>query len=392
MHRRGVRRSRRRTSTRASSRTRPRRPATDPLGDPVVSPDSSTATPVGQAPALTLVKSAAVADVDSDGRTDLGDTVSWSFLVTDTGNTTVATRRSRRPDRGRRELPGHVTRARRLDHLQPTAHAITQADVDAGTVSNTATARGRSARGAAVVSAPSSTDTPVAQAAALTATKTPTVGDVDHDGQTGLGDTITWSVSVVNSGTVSVSALAITDPKSGPMTCAATTLAPGAATVCTADAAYTITQPDVDAGTVDNTATATANDPAGVPVTSPPTSVSTPVAATSPLRLTKRAVPTDVDLDGLIDAGDAIAWSFKVRNTGSTTLHGLAVSDPVAGPVTCPVTTLAPGDLTVCTADALATITQADVDPGDVLNTATAAALDPPTSPRPRRPRRPTPR
>ncbi len=350
---------------------------TDPLGDPVVSPDSSTATAVWQGPALTLVKSAAVVDVDSDGRTDLGDTVSWSFLVTDTGNTTVATVGVVDPTAGAVSCPVTSLAPGASATCSSAAHAITQADVDAGTVSNTATARGRTALGAAVVSGPSSTDTPVAQAAALTATKVATVGDVDGDGQTGLGDTITWSVSVVNSGTVSVSALAITDPKSGPMTCAATTLAPGAATVCTADAAYTITQPDVDAGTVDNTATATANDPAGVPVTSPPTSVSTPVAATSSLRLTKRAVPTDVDLDGLIDAGDAIAWSFKVRNTGSTTLHGLAVSDPVAGPVTCPVTTLAPGDLTVCTADRTRTITQADVDTGDVLNTATAAALDP---------------
>ena len=193
-----------------------------------------------------------------------------------------------------------------------------------------------------MASAPSSTDTPVAQSSFLSATKHAAVTDVDHDGRTGLGDRITWSLLVTNTGTVTVHGVAIVDVKSGSMTCAATSLAPGASTTCTAAAPYTITQPDVDAGVVDNTATATGVDPGGAPVTSPPASVSTPVATMSGLSLVKQAAVFDVNGDRVNGLGDTISWTFRVTNTGSTTLTALAVDDPVAGAVTCPVTTLAP--------------------------------------------------
>ncbi|MEZ5191696.1 MAG: hypothetical protein R2734_03705 [Nocardioides sp.] len=72
-----------------------------------------------------------------------------------------------------------------------------------------------------------------------------------------------------------------------------------------------------------------------------------------------------------------------MTNTGNTTLTGVTVNDPKVGTVTCPVTTLAPGASTTCTATY--TITQADVDAGQVVNTATTtgtppAGLTPPTA------------
>ena len=44
-----------------------------------------------------------------------------------------------------------------------------------------------------------------------------------------------------NTGTTTITTLAVTDPKAGASTCPATTLAPGASTTCTATAAHTIT-------------------------------------------------------------------------------------------------------------------------------------------------------
>ena len=53
----------------------------------------------------------------------------------------------------------------------------------------------------------------------------------------------------------------------------------------------------------------------------------------------------------------------------------MAVSDPKVGPVSCPSTTLAPGESVTCTATY--TVTQADADAGEVVNTATATGTDP---------------
>ena len=146
---------------------------------------------------------------------------------------------------------------------------------------------------------------------------------------------------------------------------------------CTANVAHAITQADVDLGHVNNTATATGKNPANATVTSNPSSTSTPVVQSSALTLTKSAVVTDVNGDGVHDKGDTIAWSFLVKNTGTTTITSLAVTDPNAGAVTCPVTTLAPGQSTTCTATTPYTITQTDVDNGVVSNTATAAGTNP---------------
>ena len=62
-----------------------------------------------------------------------------------------------------------------------------------------------------------------------------------------------------------------------------------------------------------------------------------------------------------------------VTNTGTTTLSGVAVSDPTGGAVSCPSTTLAPGASITCSVPAH-TVTAADVAAGVVTNTATATA------------------
>ena len=124
---------------------------------------------------------------------------------------------------------------------------------------------------------------------------------------------------------------------------------------------------------VNNTATASVRGPSGATVTSNSSSTSTPVAQTSSLLLTKSAAVNDVNADGQTNLGDTIAWSFLVKNTGTTTVTALAVNDATAGAISCPATTLAPGGSTTCTS-AAHVITQADVDAGFVANTATATA------------------
>ena len=109
-----------------------------------------------------------------------------------------------------------------------------------------------------------------------------------------LGETLHYSFVVTNTGNVtltnvSVAETAFTGSGTAPaITCpaGAASLAPGAQITCTAT--YVVTQADVDAGKITNTATATGTPPAGPAVTSPPSSAAVP--APSPgTALTKTA-------------------------------------------------------------------------------------------------------
>jgi hypothetical protein len=100
------------------------------------------------------------------------------------------------------------------------------------------------------------------------------------------------------------------------------------------------------------------------------------VAPAATISITASASVTDVNMDHKIDVGDTVAWSFVATNTGTVTLTSVGVNDPTAGAVTCPESTLIPGATETCTANALHTITQADLISGLVNTTATAYGTD----------------
>ncbi|GGZ21109.1 DUF7507 domain-containing protein [Streptomyces nitrosporeus] len=64
-------------------------------------------------------------------------------------------------------------------------------------------------------------------------------------------------------------------------------------------------------------------------------------------------------LPGDLTAGSQVPYEFVVTNSGGTTIDDLAVDDPKTGPVSCPVTSLVPGETVTCTATY--TVTPADV-------------------------------
>lgn len=80
-----------------------------------------------------------------------------------------------------------------------------------------------------------------------------------------VGDTVDYTFFVQNTSTVTVTNVTISDPLPGlsPIVCPVTTLAPGESMTCTAT--YTVTQADLDAGAIDNTATASAQPPGALP-------------------------------------------------------------------------------------------------------------------------------
>ena len=80
------------------------------------------------------------------------------------------------------------------------------------------------------------------------------------DGVATPGDLISYTFVVTNTGDVPLTGVTVTDPKVGlsAISCPATTLAVGASMTCTAT--YAITQADINAGSVTNTATADSNE------------------------------------------------------------------------------------------------------------------------------------
>jgi uncharacterized repeat protein (TIGR01451 family) len=182
------------------------------------------------------------------------------------------------------------------------------------------------------------------------------------------GDVINYSLTVTNDGDVTLTNVSISDAKLT-LTCnQPVTLAPGDSLTCTGR--YTITQADLDAGLVQNTATASGTDPDGQPITSPSVSVTVPANQNSHLSLTKTANPTVFQ-----QLGDVINYTLVVTNDGNVTLSNVNINDATIS-LTCnqPVD-LPPGGSLNCTGSY--TITQADLDAGFVKNTANGSATSP---------------
>ncbi|WP_146145326.1 DUF7507 domain-containing protein [Microbacterium timonense] len=342
-----------------------------------------TVTNAAKVSAIALQKTAGTpVDVNGNGITDAGDTVDYSFTVTNTGQTTVESVAVSDPKAGSVTCPA-VT-------VAPTAsttctadapYVITAADVTTGAVNNTATATAHPLGSpATVTSNSSSTSTPtVAPAPALTLTKSASPSDAAAYRE---GQVITYSFVVRNTGNVPIENITITDTEfSGTGTLSAISCPPGFGTLApnteaTCTATYTLTLADADAGGLENAAVAT-GEPVGDP--DPVTSrseIRIPVDPEASITLTKRATPTVATRPG-----DVISYEFDITNTGNVSLSAPSVTETAfsgtgarPAPV-CPSGAFIPGATVTCTATY--PLTQADVDAGTVTNTATASAAAP---------------
>ncbi|MFV0645305.1 MAG: SdrD B-like domain-containing protein, partial [Sphingomonadaceae bacterium] len=188
--------------------------------------------------------------------------------------------------------------------------------------------------------------------------------DEDGSGSITLGDTLNYSVTATNSGTLAQTNVVVSDNKITPNTITCATLAPGA--TCVLSGSYVITQADVDAGRVDNTAQVTSTQTPD-PVTS--TIVTSPVVRNPLLTILKQfSGNTDEDGSGTVTLGDTLTYRILATNGGNTTLHDVVVRDDMITPSqkTCP--TLAPG--AQCGLTGSYTVTMADVVAGQVDNQA----------------------
>jgi len=178
-----------------------------------------------------------------------------------------------------------------------------------------------------------------------------------------VGDTLDYEYDVTNTGNVTISDVSVSDDKIASVSCPVTTLAPGASTICTAT--YSVTQADLDAGQVTNIASVSGT-PSGGTLTPVEDTVTVSGTQSPALSLSKTALNSD-----FAAVGDVLDYEYLVTNTGNVEVTEIVVSDDKIASVTCPVTTLIPSASTTCTASY--SVTQADLDAGEVVNLASVS-------------------
>jgi len=291
-----------------------------PVGGTLVpATDTASVTPEAQAPEAELTK---VADVTTD--LTVGQIVTYTYSVTNTGNVSLT------------DLSVSDVHAG-----TGTLSAITPA-VDAGTaITNTATLSATPAGGTLPPTTAVESVTPIAADPELSIVKRAL--DTDF---AAVGDVLDYEFDVTNTGNVTISSLVVSDDRI---------------------ASYSVTQDDLNAGSVTNIASAD-GVPAGGTLT-PPTDTATVDGTQSPmLTLVKTALDTD-----FVAVGDTLDYEFLVTNTGNVEISSLVVTDDRIASVSCPVTTLMPNESTTCTATYV--VTQDDLDAGFVTNNADATGV-----------------
>ena len=292
---------------------------TQGITSPPSSLSSATVPTVAASPSVSLAKIGLASGGDSNPLF-VGETISYSYLVTNTGNVDLASVAVNDPGQGgvtcpTPAAPGLAPGASETCTADGTA-LVTQGDVDRGSVTDTATATGTDTQGH--TSPPSDPSTFVVSGTPdpeVVLNKSAQVTPAADQSAVQVGDTIAYSYTVTNVGNVDLASVAVDDPALGHVTCptpATPGLAPGSSETCTADNTYTVTQADVDAGSVVDTATATGTDTEGD--TSPPSAPSTvtvPAAAPAPaVSLTKTGTVTPSGDQGAAKVGDTIAYSY----------------------------------------------------------------------------------
>lgn len=254
-------------------------------------------------------------------------------------------------------------------------HRLTQSEIDAGSVTNTATASG----GIPGHSAPPKTSTVTTrierQTPRLSIEKTVDKTSLSAS-ETRIGAKLSYGFTVTNTGNVSIKGISIDDGLNGlgeiKMSYPSKTgeLAPGEK--ATGKASYSITNADILAGVVTNTAKAVGkNATTGAPVESGKSTVTTRLVKNPSIKIEKTADPTHIaPIDAV--AGKEISYSFKITNTGNVNLGDIAIEDSMKdlGTVSPAKKSLAPSEST--TARATHRVTAADIEAGSVTNTAKA--------------------
>ncbi|MDO5738397.1 MAG: hypothetical protein Q4P65_04025, partial [Eubacteriales bacterium] len=293
-----------------------------------------------------------------------GETITFTFLIKNTGNNDLTELRLEdkmpnlklTPDLGGIILkPGDSISRRGY-------YTVTQEDVDKGFIKNDAkvTATAKNGNTSTDVSSEASISVPSEQFPDFTFNKSASPRTYSE-----VGEEITFTFTIKNTGNISITNLAIEDTLAGlsDISYGTKALKPGEETSATAT--YSVTQDDLDWGTIVNTATVNAQFANDKKLDNKATA--TIIAGQAPaFEFTK-----STDTKKLV-LGDIIEFIFKIKNTGNVTLNKLKLEDDFLGlgPISFNKESLAPGDEDMVKFSYK--VKQEDIDSARILNTATA--------------------
>jgi len=293
-----------------------------PNGDAVT--DNDTAFVDVITPSIDVVKTADPAIIQS------GETVTYTYVVTNTGDVTLTNIALNDDKLGTITCP--ATQLAAGANMTCTKTAIINVDT-----TNVVIATGNAPTGDTVSDNDSASVDVINPAIDVEKTANPT---------TILpGETVTYTYVVTNTGDVELTSIALNDDKLGTITCPSTTLAVGASMTCTATATINVdtTNVVIATGNAPTGDTVSDNDSASVDVINPAIGVE------------KTANPT------MIRSGRTVTYTYVVTNTGDVTLTNVVLTDNKLGTITCPATELVVGASMTCTKTAIITVDTTNV-------------------------------
>jgi uncharacterized repeat protein (TIGR01451 family) len=332
---------------------------TPPSGTAVTGQSSRTVS-FNQYPAISIVKSFSWT---TGNGSHVGDIVDYLFTVTNTGNVTLNgisvtdDKLGAIPVDSATLAPGEATTGRKT-------MAVTQAQLDSGSQTNTATVSGTLPGGTVVGSTDSQTiHFGTGPSISLSKSFSWTTGNGSH-----VGDVVTYLYSVTNTGDETLTDITVND-ELGAVTLGSTTLAPGGAAA--GSKTVVITQALLDSGSQSNSAIASGTPASGIAVTDADT-LTVKFMQSPSIAIVKTFSWTSGNGS---QVGDIVNYLYTVTNTGNVTLNSVSVTDNKLGAISLDSTTLAPGIVT--TGNKNMAVTQALLDSRAQINSAIASGTPP---------------
>ncbi|MCT7376014.1 DUF7507 domain-containing protein [Chelativorans salis] len=290
-------------------------------------------------PAALVLTKEGQPNLGEDGRADAGiDTITYTFTLKNQGNVTIEVTAIDDPKVGEIEgLP--VTLAAGGENPAPitATYTLTEEDLLAGKVENTATASGTSTRGTAVSSNPASWTEVLDEVVDVDFEKRePDWKDVNNDDIQNTDDLLVYPLVVTNKGNTPITTLTIRDEKEGAEVKGERQdpLQPGDSDETSFQVEYTIKAEDVDNGTVENVATLTGKtarggtikETASHPPGGAPGEATTFAFTKAPrIRVEMSGTLDPNDANGIPEVGELIHYTITVFNQGNVTLENIRV-------------------------------------------------------------------